>query len=158
LQNADFGFVHEVLTFQRLHAEAATAFSDRVNTYLPGNLMILKKYGRIYLDDSEYKNCLRNHMNSYYRFLAQALVYGRDRETIEYHKKALRSIGCDFSVAKLLSSIGSEFLNILGNPKKTVEGLARKIRRRIGRGRRVDAKYHKQTAKESARIEEDAHA
>jgi glycosyltransferase involved in cell wall biosynthesis len=93
LQNADFGFVHEVLTFQRLHEEAATAFSDRVNTYLPGNLMILKKYGPVYLNDEEYETCLQDHMESYYSFLADILIYRRDSEIIEYHKRALSRYG-----------------------------------------------------------------
>jgi glycosyltransferase involved in cell wall biosynthesis len=159
LQNADFGFVHQVLTYQRIHDEQATVFSDRVNTYLPGNLMILTKYGPIYLDDEEYERCLSEHMESYYRFLAQSLLYRRDKQLIEYHKNRLQSMGYGFSRAKLLTGIASEIVDILGNPKKTLEGLGRRIRRIISTNSQARAvKSHERMHKESGPVEEDLHA
>ena len=159
LQNSDFGFVHQVLTYQRIHDEQATVFSDRVNTYLPGNLMILQKYGPIYLDHDEYKKCLRDHMESYYRFLAQTLIYRNDKQLIDYHKNRLTSMGYGFSGAKLLTAVGVELMDIVGNPKKTLEGLARRIRRVIGAAPQARAvKRHDGISKASNRIEEDVHA
>jgi glycosyltransferase involved in cell wall biosynthesis len=159
LQKADFGFVHQVLTFQRIHSEAATGFSDKINTYLPGNLMILTKYGPVFLEDEEYETCLRDHMQSYYRFLAQSLVYGMSNEIIEYHKKALGSMGYGFSRGKLLSAVGSELLEIVGNPKKTFEGVAHRIRRVMGSPGQVGAvKRDSGINKQARRIEKDVHA
>ena len=158
LQNADFGFVHEVLTFQRLHEEAATAFSDRVNTYLPGNLMILKKYGPVYLNDEEYETCLQDHMESYYSFLADILIYRRDSEIIEYHKRALRDMGYRFDRGKLLTSVGLEMLDILGNPKKTLERLTRRFRRKVGSGLPGGVIRDSGMTKRSNRLKEDVHA
>ncbi len=159
LQNADFGFVHQVLTYQRIHDEQATVFSDRVNTYLPGNLMILKRYGPIYLDREEYEKCLSEHMESYYRFLAQSFIYRRDKQLIEYHKNRLENMGHGFSRAKLLAGVASEIIDVLGNPKKTLEGLGRRIRRGLSTNAQArSVKRHDRRPKEPARVEEDLHA
>jgi glycosyltransferase involved in cell wall biosynthesis len=159
LQKADFGFVHQVLTYQRRHDDSATAFSHRVNTYLLGNLLILKKYGPVYLDHEEYETCLRDHMESYYRFLANSLVYGRDAEIVEYHKSALENMGYGFSRAKLLTRVGLEIFDILGNPKKTLERLGRRIRRVKGTTPLLSAvKRHDGMNRESGGLKEDVHA
>lgn len=135
LQESDFGFVHQVLTYTRRHSETVTSsLSQRFNTYLLGDLIILTKYGAIYLEDEEYDKCLRDHMESYYQFLAQSLVYRMDKELMEYHKSSLRSMGYTFSRTKLFVVLGLEVLDILGNPKQTFERLTRKIRPVVRRG------------------------
>ena len=129
LQNTDFGFVHQVLTYTRRHKEAATAFSERFNTYLPGTLIILKKYGPIYLHREEYEKCLRRHMKRYYSFLAKSVFYQREKQILDYHKNSMRDLGYAFSWAKLLGVLFLEVTDILFNPKKTLERIARRTRR-----------------------------
>ena len=161
LQECDFGFVHQVLTYSRQHNEARTSLSVRFNSYLLGTLIILTKYGPIYLEKSEYEQCLRDYMDSYYRFLAESLLYRMDKELIDYHTSGLRSMGHPFSWAKLLAVLGLEVLDILGNPKNTLERLARRIRRfvREGTAPQVYAvKLYDGMNKGSSRIEGDWHA
>ena len=55
LGDHDFGFVHQILTFRRMQEGSLTTFSKRVNTYLPGILYELVKYGSKYLSDVELK-------------------------------------------------------------------------------------------------------
>ena len=161
LKDFDFGFVHQVLTYSRRHNETRSSFSERFNTYLLGTLIILTKYGPIYLEEREYEKCLQDHMESYYRFLAQSLLYRMDKELIEYHKSGLRSIGYAFSRAKLLAVLGLEVLDILGNPKNTLERMARRIRRFVREGTAPEVcavKLHDGMNKGSSRIEENRHA
>jgi glycosyltransferase involved in cell wall biosynthesis len=132
LQNTDFGFVHQVLTYTRRHKEAATAFSERINTYLPGNLIILKKYGPIYLNRAEYEKCLRRYMKGYYAFLAKSVFYQREKQILDYHKNSMRDLGYAFSWAKLLGALFLEATDILCNPKETLERATRKIMSAVG--------------------------
>ena len=44
LQDVDFGFVHQILTFTRRHNETMTTFSRRFDTYRIDKLATLKKY------------------------------------------------------------------------------------------------------------------
>ena len=133
LQESDFGFVHQVLTYTRRHNEAATSLCHRFNTYLLRNRIILTKYGAVYLRRKNIEKCLRHHMESYYQFLAQSLVYRKDKDLIDYHMSSLRSLGYAFSRTRLFGVLCLEVLNILGNPKKTFEGLTRTIGR-VARG------------------------
>jgi glycosyltransferase involved in cell wall biosynthesis len=127
LQNSDFGFVHQVLTFTRRHKEAATSFSNRFNTYLLGNLIILIKYGPVYLDREEYERCLKRHMKQYYAFLGRSAWHLREAEFWDYHKKGLRDIGFPLSLPKLISASLFEVMDLLLTPKKTVEKIAGRI-------------------------------
>ena len=127
LQNADFGFVHQVLTFTRRHNEAETSFSKRFNTYLLGNLIILTKYGPIYLKREEYESCLKRHMKGYYSFLGQSALHLREKEFWDYHKNGLRNIGFPLSLPKLIGASFLEVMDLLLNLKKTVEKLAGRI-------------------------------
>jgi glycosyltransferase involved in cell wall biosynthesis len=129
LQNTDFGFVHQVLTYTRQHKEAATAFGERFNTYLPGNLIILKKYGPIYLNREEYEKCLRRYMKGYYAFLARSVFYRGEKQLLDYHRHSMRDLGYAFSWAKLLGALFLEVTNILFNPKETLERVTRRIMR-----------------------------
>jgi len=97
LQSSDFGFVHQVLTYSRRHSEAATSFSQKFNTYLLGNLIILTKYGSIYLSSEEYGKCLKRHMKRYYLFLGQSTLWAREKQILDYHKNGMRDLGYAFS-------------------------------------------------------------
>jgi len=127
LQHCDFGFVHQVLTFTRLHEGAASGFANEFNTYFLGTLTILKKYGAIYLSKNEYDRCCERHMKAYYDFLAETLFYRGNTKILEYHKKGMQDLGYSFSWAQLFRALSLGVGDILLNPKQTVERLARRI-------------------------------
>lgn len=58
LRNADFGFVHQVLTYTRRHNESMTSFTRKFNTRIVGKLIVMKKYGSVYLSREEYEKRL----------------------------------------------------------------------------------------------------
>jgi glycosyltransferase involved in cell wall biosynthesis len=127
LQDTDFGFVHRLLTYTRRYNETLTSFSTRFNTYLLSNLIILKKYGPVYLSSDEYEKCLKRHMKRYYTFLGQSALHLREKEFWDYHKNGLRNIGFPLSLPKLIGASFLEVMDLLLNPKKTVEKIAGRI-------------------------------
>ena len=94
-----------------------------------GNLIILTKYGSIYLSSEEYGKCLKRHMKRYYLFLGQSILWTRDKQILDYHKNGMRDLGYAFSWAKLLEVLLAEVVDVLFNPKKTLERIARRIMR-----------------------------
>jgi glycosyltransferase involved in cell wall biosynthesis len=92
LSNADFGFVHEILTRTRLHQEAMTVFSVRVNTFHFAWLAIHLKYGRRYLEPLEYYTRLVYRLRRYAVFLVKAAIKLKflDPRFREHHRQALR--------------------------------------------------------------------
>lgn len=104
LQNSDFGFVHQILSFTRRENEAMTTFAKRVNSYILGDLMILKKYGPIYLNDDEFRQILNLSIKNYYRFLAKSIFKNKGKEFWNYHKSGLKEIGYSINLIKLASA------------------------------------------------------
>jgi glycosyltransferase involved in cell wall biosynthesis len=102
LQDNDFGFVHQVLSFTRRENEAITTFARRFNTYILGDLIILKKYGSKYLNNNEFRQILNGRLRDYHRFLAKLIFRMRKKEIWDYHKKGLKKLGYPISYRKIL--------------------------------------------------------
>ena len=124
LRNSDFGFVHQVLTFTRLHSQSITAsLAERLDTTRLGLLRILKEYGPIYLSADEYDACLKKRIRAYYRFLAYNAFQRRGRDFWDYHRKGLEKLGYPVSRAKLVRVGIASAMDHLLNPKRIVEGI-----------------------------------
>jgi glycosyltransferase involved in cell wall biosynthesis len=104
LQSADFAFVHQILTYSRVHAERRSSFADRVNTYRTAYLIMLKKYGPLCLDSHEYGKLLKRTIKEYYRFLARSLVNRRGKEFWDYHRQEMKKLGYPISFLKLTAA------------------------------------------------------
>lgn len=104
LKDYDFGFVHQVLSFTRRHNETETTFAKRLNTYILGDLIILKKYGPIYLNNEEYEKLLKKEIKNYYRKLAKDILKKREKKIWNYHKKGLKELGYSLNLIKILGA------------------------------------------------------
>jgi glycosyltransferase involved in cell wall biosynthesis len=135
LRKSDFGFVHQVLTYSRVHEASVTSMAaiTGVNPDLPEQLNILRKFGPVYLSENEYETRLKRLMDSYYSFLGQSLLYVREKQFWEFHRRALEHLGDPLSHSKLFKAACSEILDTLLNPLKMVSNVvahgARSFRR-----------------------------
>lgn len=128
LQQTDFGFVHQVLTFTRRHNEAATMLTRKFSTFKLSTLYILLKYGPIYLSDQEFKQKLARRLDRYYHFLAKSAFEMREKEFWEYHKSELEELGLPLSRLRLFKAM--LFLGLF--PVNTIGLIKRGLRRRSG--------------------------
>lgn len=126
LQNSDFGFVHQVLTFTRRHNETGTTFARRFNTYIVGDFTVLKRYGPIYLSREEYEKRLQMKIQSYHRFLARSIFELREKEFWDYHKRELNNLGHPISLTKLIRAFFSEVLNLKYAAKRIKQAIQKK--------------------------------
>ena len=111
LQHSDFGFVHQVLTFIRRHAESATSrVAGPFNKIILGNLDLLARYGPVYLNPKEYRSHLKFKFFDYYRFLSYSLFQLREREFWKYHYRTLKEMGYSFNVVQLVAVAIREFI------------------------------------------------
>jgi glycosyltransferase involved in cell wall biosynthesis len=127
LQESDFGFVHQVLTYTRRHDGAGTTFSKHFGTNALGSLLILKQYGPLCLDEQEFEEALRLRVRGYYRYLAQVILYRHDKRIFLYHKNGMKNLGYAFNWPKLCGALFLEIADILFNPKTTIERIVSKI-------------------------------
>jgi len=104
LENWDFGFVHQVLTFTRRHNESLTSFTNGFNTRRLANFMILLKYGPTYLGN-EHEKRLEQEAESYYRFLARSVFGLKGREFWNFHGHELKKLGHPLKATRLIRAL-----------------------------------------------------
>jgi glycosyltransferase involved in cell wall biosynthesis len=119
LRHADFGFVHQVLTYTRRHNETVTFSARKLNTQKAAHYLHLVRYGRYFLSDEEYRRQYKKARTIYYRFLGQDFLRtlrdknarARRRAFWDYHTRALADVGQSLSIAKLLGSTAAVLYN-----------------------------------------------
>jgi len=126
LVQSDFGFVYQVLSYERTHGETQTSKSAEINRYASAYLNDLIKYGPFYLSNGEFERKLKENLNDYYRFLGVNLVRFRGKEFWDYHKSRLEELGHPVKFFVLLKALVTKVLRDLLNPEQAI----RKFRRR----------------------------
>lgn len=112
LQDSDFGFVHQVLTYTRRHNESMTSLIHRFESRRLGRLIYLAKYGPVFLGEGEYRVRFDQAMESYYRFLGRSVFERRGEDFWSYHRNELEKLGYPLSRARLIKASFLELLNL----------------------------------------------
>lgn len=127
LREADFGFVHQVLTYTRVHDDSVTSnVTEQLNTRMLGNLALIKQYGRLYLTDAEYEECLNERLRVYYNFLAKNILRRPGRAFWRYHTDGLKRVDEPLNILRLMRTWFAFLLRRLLNPHKTLQGQLQK--------------------------------
>lgn len=118
LQQADFGFVHQVLTYTRRHNESESSFARIVNTHKFNHLYLAIKFGRIYFDQREYVDICAKQWRIYYRSLGKSFLkliskgnVSKSNEFWEFHRVAVSKLGYKLSFIRFLASVLVVFYN-----------------------------------------------
>jgi glycosyltransferase involved in cell wall biosynthesis len=128
LTNVDFGFVHQVLSYERIHEQTMSAAARSLNSYEPSHLSDLVTYGPNYLTREELDKRIDEVLDKYYKFLAVSALHFRDRGFWAYHKERMSECGYPFSSARFLKALGAKAIDLSLNPKASIEKLVRRIR------------------------------
>jgi glycosyltransferase involved in cell wall biosynthesis len=136
LANADFGFVHQVLSFSRPHAEAEVEQRAPLE-FKPDALdrfIIVSQYGPVYLDQHEFREVLAGATRWYYSVLARAWLkdrVGRAPEGFwEYHRSGLESIAEEVQPELLMLALGRLLTRGVLSPLEAVRGTTRSLLKR----------------------------
>jgi glycosyltransferase involved in cell wall biosynthesis len=128
LEHHDFGFVHQVLSYNRRgEASRTTAYLDRVSSYPAADVDEVTKFGPTYLSERECADRLRDVTREYYRFLAQSALEFRGREFWHYHLRHFRAMGYSVDYPRLGLHVLNRIADLLLNPKRTIEGAFRRL-------------------------------
>jgi glycosyltransferase involved in cell wall biosynthesis len=124
LQTSEFGFVYEVLSYERTHAESQTSTCREVNTYASQRLSDLIEYGASYLSSIELEQQVKETLKYYHRFLAVKYCVGfRNSEFWEYHKSRLHELGYPLTRGALLKAAALTVLEEGVNPALALKKL-----------------------------------
>jgi glycosyltransferase involved in cell wall biosynthesis len=128
LRNRDFGFVYQVLSYERTHTETQSYRSAQLNRYLSAGLNDLLQYGRFYLSESEFEHLVKVWIKNYHRFLAINCFSGPHEAVFwSYHKGRLSELGYPLRYLDLAKAAIDLIMKGVLNPEQAI----RKIRRRL---------------------------
>lgn len=133
LQHSDFGFVHQILTYTRVHTGSQTSQSftfGRINRAL---LSYMKRFGPIYLTPDEFKEQLQVFTDKYYDWLAAAMLENSfDPAFLEKQRKELASSNIELDTSELAKAGLRRGLQLVMHPVATMTKL-RSVRKRKGK-------------------------
>lgn len=137
LLNSDFGFVYEILSYERTHEETQTSASLKINRYLSASLDDTLHYGPLYLGKVASAARVREQLRAYHRFLATHYFVGSGNEEFwNYHKRRLAELGFPLKTRELYTAAIATIFEEAINPGQAV----RKLKRRLTAGRKSKGK------------------
>jgi glycosyltransferase involved in cell wall biosynthesis len=126
LEDTDFAFVHQVLSYTRVHHGAISERCRRLNTYSLDVLRRLVRFGPRYLTPDEVDTTLQRRRRQYYRFLAASALEFRELEFWKFHISELQAMGQPLRWGKLTAAVFMAITDILLNPKWAIEEVWRR--------------------------------
>ncbi len=138
-READFGFVHQVLTFTRIRPQSLYARALAIETPIAFRLRLLVKYGPACLTPDELTSALNEHVKQYYRFLGKSLLVRRDREFWDFHRTSLMESGLGYSRARVAHGMLLTVADALLRPKDVVKKLTEDLSAHSGGAARATA-------------------
>jgi glycosyltransferase involved in cell wall biosynthesis len=132
LQHWDFGFVHAVLSIERVHDDRATAKAERLNMGTIAYLETVLEYGPIYLTRPEFERRKCEVMGEYYRFLGGCLLKMRTKEFWTFHSTRSKELGHPIPWRKVIQGAAAETIEEMRNPRTALRKLAQTVRH-VGR-------------------------
>lgn len=134
LQEGDLGFVHQVLSFTRVHQASQTSSFQALNRWIREKLAIAARYGPLCLDDQQYRECLQRWVAQYYEFLGDSVFRKKDEAFWAYHKAGLEAVGLPLNRIKLsqaaMRQLYLKLLHFLEDPVTISRNVASAARRK----------------------------
>ena len=127
LQQSDFGFVYQVLSYGRIHAELESLKSARLNRNASAYLHDLIQYGPLYLSKAELDRRLREQLAEYDGFLAVNVFRRRGKAFWDYHKGRLEELGYPVRLSRLLRAGATRVLRQVVNPEQAIRKCWRSV-------------------------------
>lgn len=128
LHDCDFGFIHDVLTVERVHENRVSSSAERLNAGDLALLETLLEYGPIYLSEEELRKRRAEVEALYYETVARGLLRLGGREYFEYHDAGLRRLGLRLEKSRIATAVfrkvASESLRPLTALRKVKSALA----------------------------------
>ena len=121
LGDADFGFVHQVLTFSRYQPDTVTDTASHFNWWPLMHYLMMEQYGRDFLSEEEFKARYDEVTKEMYRGLGEQWLKDKVRLKNkkgfwEFQRKHLGDIGAEIHPALLARGVVAAGLSLIGSP------------------------------------------
>jgi glycosyltransferase involved in cell wall biosynthesis len=128
LMHGAFGFVHQVLTFNRRQRGSIFWDASSYDSFALNAFLLAHRHGASLFTPVEYDVVLRRVEQHYYTTLASALLTLRKAAFWRYHASGLRSANKRILWWKVATHVPRALFDLLGNPKMTAGRLLAVLR------------------------------
>ena len=125
LAESNFGFVHQVLAYNRVHEASMTSALRAFDGFTLGTLQAFKRCGQAHLSESEFTARLELMLYSHYRVLAKNVLRLRERTFWEQQRKRLEDIGEPLNKRRLARAVAGEVWRRMGRPFPALDSAVR---------------------------------
>jgi glycosyltransferase involved in cell wall biosynthesis len=126
LKDSDFGFIYQVLCFERTHEMTQSSASALLNRYASAYLNDIIEYGPIFLSKDEYNQRLEEQLVYYHEFLAGSVLKSRGKEFWDYHRNRLKELGYPLRTHRVLKAGLRKVLREILNPQQALRKLKKR--------------------------------
>jgi glycosyltransferase involved in cell wall biosynthesis len=127
LEDRDFGFIHQVLSFSRFQPGS---LSDEIQYYYPqviDRLLVLAEHGSKYLTPEELATCVSNIQSYFYECLGREWIRDRFKPRTnkfwEYQRRCLKTVGQTIRPELLALGAARAVLKTLASPLDVARAL-----------------------------------
>jgi glycosyltransferase involved in cell wall biosynthesis len=139
LKESDLGFVHQILSFERVHDEATTVKIGKTHEQWLDALRTLIEFAPDFLTEAEQRRRVDEWLSVYFEKLAVGCVNLRGRQYWSLHRNGLSELGFSIYDRRLVRAVVEKVLDLVLNPKATAEKVGRRVESRRSGLRRGDA-------------------
>lgn len=118
LENCNFGFVHQVLTFSRRDNVSVMKELLELDSPKAFRLFMLREFGDRFLEPKEYQAHLKWKERTYAQLLVDGLVALRGKQFWEFHGAMLKRMGYTFTSRRTWWLVFVGLCDVLLNPKR----------------------------------------
>jgi glycosyltransferase involved in cell wall biosynthesis len=126
LESAQFAFVHQILSYERIHADAISSSVHALNGFLTDRLQFVVEYGPKYLKNYEINQRKEQLLRELCQHLAVDAVHLKGKHHWEYQRQRLQALGCSLSSSRMAAAVFMKLVDLLFNPKQTLEKLLKR--------------------------------
>jgi glycosyltransferase involved in cell wall biosynthesis len=130
LRGCEFGFIHEVLSAERVHEGQISARSRLFGTDYYAYLQILLSYGSDYLSEMELVQRREEILTDYYRMLGSGALKAKKREFWKFHHTKLNELGYRLDGRRILVEALRELATEARNPVTALRKFKRALSER----------------------------
>ena len=111
LQHQDFGFVHEILTYSRVHEQSVTTSINEHNREIIEELMLMQDFGPVYFSKKQHEKRFEKSLERHYKYLATSFLVRKDKKFWEFQKKGFDRLNIRLNRVKLLAGLLEVLVN-----------------------------------------------
>lgn len=132
MEQADFGFVHQVLSFNRRDPDSFWARMSPLNPSLLFRYLCVIRFGPRYLTETEFRLLVTSVERSYYRFLGSMALRRPGSRFWEFHGDVCRELGRPLRGGRIAAAAAVLLLDALVHPLVTFRRLSERRQVKVG--------------------------